>query len=128
YSRIRNVEAPVYLDGLRQTNGYYSPRADIFMLDQVEVLKGPGGSLYGAGAIGGLINQTTKRPLFETQGQVTASYGTWDRIQFGADLTGPLNQAGTLAGRLVVVGRSSDTQTDYVQDDRVLVAPSLTWK
>lgn len=128
YSRIRNVEVPIYLDGLRQTFGYYSPRTEIFQMEQVEVLKGPGGALYGAGAIGGLINQTSKRPQFETQGQVTASYGTWDRIQFGADLTGPLNEAGTLAGRLVVVGRSSDTQTDYVQDDRVLVAPALTWK
>lgn len=128
YSRIRNIEVPIYLDGLRQTNGYHSPRTEIYAMDQVEVLKGPGGSLYGAGAIGGLINQTSKRPLFETQGQVTASYGTWNRKQFGLDVTGALNEANTLAGRLVVLARDSDTQTDYVPDDRFLVSPSLTWK
>jgi iron complex outermembrane recepter protein len=128
YSRVRNVEAPIYLDGLRQTYGYYSPRTEIFMLDQVEVLKGPGGSLYGAGAIGGLINQTSKRPQFEAGGEVTASYGTWNRKQFGLDVTGPLNDAGTLAGRLVFTARNSDTQTDYIQDNRFLIAPSLTWR
>lgn len=128
YSRIRNVEVPIYLDGLRQTYGYYAPRTDIFMLDQVEVLKGPGGSLYGAGAIGGLINQTSKRPQFEAGGEVTASYGTWNRFQAGLDVTGPLNQAGTVAGRLVAVMRNSDTQVDHIQDNRFLIAPSLTWR
>lgn len=128
YSRIRNIEVPIYLDGLRQSYGYYAPRTDIFTMDQVEVIKGPGGSLYGSGAIGGLINQTSKRPQFEASGQATVSYGTWNRFQAGLDVTGPLNEAGTLAGRLVTVFRNSDTQTDYVPDDRFLVAPSLTWR
>ncbi|WP_296600594.1 TonB-dependent siderophore receptor, partial [Phenylobacterium sp.] len=127
YSQVRGVEAPIYLDGLRQTFGYYMPRTDIRMLQQVEVLKGPGGSLYGAGTIGGLINQTSKRPGFKSAGEVSVSYGTFDRIEATADVTGPLNAAGTLAGRIVAVARDADTQTDYVRDDRILIAPSLTW-
>ncbi len=126
-SFVRGVEAPIYLDGLRQTFGYYSPRTDIHMLEQVEVLKGPGGSLYGSGAIGGLINQTSKRPQFTRAGEVSVSYGTHDRYEATADLTGPLDEAGTLAVRLVGVLRQSGTQTDYVDDDRFLLAPSLTW-
>jgi len=127
-SFVRGVEAPIYLDGLRQTFGYYSPRTDIRMLQQVEVLKGPGGSLYGAGALGGLINQTSKRPQFTQAGEVSISYGTFDRIEGTLDFTGPLNTAGTLAGRIVAVVRDSDTQTDYVPDDRIMIVPSLTWK
>ncbi|MBJ7413410.1 MAG: TonB-dependent siderophore receptor [Phenylobacterium sp.] len=126
-SFVRGVEAPIYLDGLRQTFGYYSPRTDIHMLEQVEVLKGPGGSLYGAGAVGGLINQTSKRPQFTRAGELSVSYGTHDRYEATADVTGPLDEAATLAVRLVGVLRQSGTQTDYVDDDRFLLAPSLTW-
>ncbi|OHB30388.1 MAG: hypothetical protein A2790_17410 [Phenylobacterium sp. RIFCSPHIGHO2_01_FULL_69_31] len=126
-SFVRGVEAPIYLDGLRQTFGYYSPRTDIHMLEQVEVLKGPGGSLYGSGAIGGLINQTSKRPQFTRAGEVSVAYGTHHRYEAAADVTGPLDEAGTLAVRLVGVLRESGTQTDYVEDDRFLLAPSLTW-
>lgn len=126
-SFVRGVEAPIYLDGLRQTFGYYSPRTDIHMLEQVEVLKGPGGSLYGSGAIGGLINQTSKRPQFTRAGEVSVAYGTHHRYEAAADVTGPLDEAGTLAVRLVGVLRESGTQTDYVDDDRFLLAPSLTW-
>jgi iron complex outermembrane receptor protein len=126
-SLVRGVEAPIYLDGLRQTFGYYSPRTDIHMLSQVEVLKGPAGSLYGAGVLGGLINQTSKRPQFTRSGEVSISYGSFDRIEGTLDVTGPLNAAGTLAGRIVAVVRDADTQTDYVPDDRILIVPSLTW-
>lgn len=127
-SFVRGVEAPIYLDGLRQTFGYYTPRTDIRMLQQVEVLKGPAGSLYGAGVLGGLINQTSKRPQFARSGEVSISYGTFDRIEGTLDFTGPLNEAGTLAGRIVAVVRDADTQTDYVPDDRIMIVPSLTWR
>jgi len=127
-SFVRGVEAPIYLDGLRQTFGYYSPRTDIHMLEQVEVLKGPGSSLYGAGTISGLINQTSKRPQFMRSGEVSVAYGTHDRFEATADVTGPLDAGATVAGRLVALFRDSGTQTDYVQDDRLLLAPSLTWK
>ncbi len=126
-SFVRGVDAPIYLDGLRQTFGYYMPRTDIRMLEQVEVLKGPGGSLYGAGSLGGLINQTSKRPAFTPAGELSISYGSFDRFEGVADFTGPLNAAGTLAGRVVAVVREADTQTDYVADDRVMIVPSLTW-
>jgi iron complex outermembrane receptor protein len=127
-SLVRGVEAPIYLDGLRQTFGFYTPRTEIYGLSQVEVLKGPAGSLYGSGVIGGLIDQTSKRPLFERQGAVTVSYGTFDRAQLSADVTGPLNDSRTLAARLVVVARDSNTQVDHVPDNRFMVAPSLTWR
>jgi iron complex outermembrane receptor protein len=126
-SFVRGVEAPIYLDGLRQTFGYYSPRTDIHMLGQVEVLKGPAGSLYGAGVLGGLINQTSKRPQFMRSGEASISYGSFNRIEGTLDVTGPLNAAGTLAGRIVAVVRDADTQTDYVPDDRIMLVPSLTW-
>ena len=39
-----------------------------------------------------------------------------------------MDEEGKWLYRLVAVGRDSDTQVDYVKDDRVVIAPSLTWK
>ena len=103
------------------------PRIDVHTLDRVEVLRGPSSVLYGQGASGGIVNIVSKRPLFETEGEVAVEYGSFDRKQARIDVTGPLDEAGTLAGRLVAVVRDANQQTDRIGDDRIVVSPSLTW-
>jgi iron complex outermembrane receptor protein len=67
--QVRNGEAPVALviDGVQMTSTDMIKQA-LVDLDQIEVLKGPQGALYGRNAIGGAINITTKRPTNELQG------------------------------------------------------------
>lgn len=125
---VRGVAPRYYLDGLRYDFGFYTPRNEIYALERLEVLKGPAGSLYGSGSVGGVVNQVSKRPLFGRAAEVGFLRGTYDRTQVEADATGTLDAAGTLAGRLVAVGRLSDTPTETVRDDRLLIAPSLTWR
>src|SRR5690606_30526934 len=55
-------------------------------------------------------------------------YGTHNRKQIQADFTGPLTEYGTCLYRLVAAGRKAETQVDYVPDDRIRAAPSLTWR
>jgi iron complex outermembrane receptor protein len=55
-------------------------------------------------------------------------YGSWDRKQASLDYTDALDANGTVAGRLVAVLRDANQQTRKIDDDRVLLAPSLTWK
>ena len=43
------------------------------------------------------------------------------------DVGGPLDASGNVLGRVVMVGRVADTQVDHVQDDRLYVAPSLSF-
>lgn len=129
WARIRGSDFAQYQDGLRMLFGFYNNvRPDLWNLERVEIIKGPASVLYGQGSFGGLVNLVSKRPLQTAQKQVELSLGSHNRKQLALDLTGPLNPEGTLLYRLVALGRDSDTQVDYVPDDRTLLAPSLTWK
>jgi iron complex outermembrane receptor protein len=128
--RVRGASPDIYLDGLRQAYGYYTSttRTEPYTLERLEVLRGPSGMLFGAGTAAGVINMVSKRPLQETQREVGVQFGSFGRKQIQADLTGPLNADGSLSYRLIALQRKSDTQVDYVPDDRSLIAPSLTWR
>lgn len=65
---------------------------DLFDIERIEVLKGPQGALYGAGAIGGAINIITKRPSNHIEGFAKASYGKNEAQRYVAGLSGPLVQ------------------------------------
>ncbi|MBL0923099.1 MAG: TonB-dependent receptor [Sphingomonadaceae bacterium] len=51
---------------------------ELFDIQQIEVLKGPQGALYGRNAAAGAIIITTKPPTDDLEGAATVSYGNWD--------------------------------------------------
>ncbi|MFT3976882.1 MAG: TonB-dependent siderophore receptor [Sphingomonas bacterium] len=124
-----------FVDGLRLPSGgqWTRPGFDPFALQQIEVLKGPSGALYGQTAPGGVVNIVTKRPNFTPHGEILfqgagftgLSHWNW---QFGADVTGPLDKEGTLAARLVGLARYGDTQVDDTKIGRYYISPSITWR
>jgi iron complex outermembrane receptor protein len=123
---VRGVSALQFRDGMRDVFSYYaSIRADPYNFDSVQVLRGPSSMLFGSGALGGIINLNSKLPEFMPAGEISVRYGSFDRFEALADVTGPLG--GDFAGRVVARVREADTQTDYVPDDRIMVSPSLTW-
>jgi iron complex outermembrane receptor protein len=128
--RVRGSSPDTYLDGLRQNYNWYTSTtpAEPYTLERIEVLRGPSGMLFGAGTVAGVVNMVSKRPLQEAQREVGVQLGSWSRKQLQADLTGPLTKDGEWSYRLVAVARDADTQTDYVQNDRRLIAPSLAWR
>ncbi len=118
-----------YQDGLLRVYGTYNTsRPDPYTLERVEFLRGPTSVLYGQGSVGGVLNLTSKRPQAETLREVQVQVGNHARKQIAADLTGALDKDGQWLYRLVAVGRNSGTQVDHVDDDRLVFAPSLTWK
>lgn len=126
-SFIRGVDPLQFRDGMRDLFSYYaSIRADPYNFSRVEVVRGPASVLFGAGTTGGLVNLVSKIPQFDTAGEVSLRYGSFDRKEALADITGPLLPG--LAGRVVARVRDSGTQTDFVPDARVLLAPSLLWQ
>lgn len=62
--KIRGFDAgaDVFVDGVRDAG---SQTRDVFALEQVEVLMGPGGAFAGRGSAGGSVNLATKRPKLE---------------------------------------------------------------
>ncbi|MDH4990669.1 TonB-dependent siderophore receptor [Aquamicrobium lusatiense] len=79
------------------------------MYDRVEVVRGATGLMEGAGNPSASINLVRKRPTDTFQGEVTTSAGSWDNYLGTLDLSGPLNEAKTLRGRIVTSLNDSDT-------------------
>ncbi|TKD49875.1 TonB-dependent siderophore receptor [Sphingomonas baiyangensis] len=123
---IRGLNALQFRDGMRDIFSFYaSIRADPYNFSSVQVLRGPSSMLFGQGALGGLINLNSKLPSRVATGEVAVRYGSFDRFEALADVTGPITEG--LAARIVARMRDSGTQTDFVPDDRVMISPSVTW-
>lgn len=119
-----------YRDGLqlKESNFVLFTGLDPYGAERYEILRGPASVLYGQAAPGGLINYVSKRPTEEKVNEISFSAGSFDRYEGKFDLSGPLNADKTLLYRLVGLVRDGNTQIDFVKDDRIFIAPSITWK
>jgi len=113
------------VDGLRQTFGLNDQPDAIASIERIEVLKGPAGALYGRGGLGATVNIVTKDPLPERRIAASISTGTGGLIQPTLDVTGPLNAAGSVRGRLIGDYEKRDTATDFVNLKRWQIAGAL---
>lgn len=89
-------------DGIRQNTASQSSRTvDSFLLDRVEILKGPASLMFGEGAIGGAVNYLSKAPSATPRGELLASVGAWDTYRLGLGWGGPLplGKTGTVTSR-----------------------------
>ncbi len=118
-----------YLDGLRLmplgTLGFFG--MEPYGAERMEVLKGPASVLYGQNSPGGIVNFVSKRPSADAVRGMELSVGSHARRQAAFDLGGPVGDDGTVSYRLVGLARAADQQIDFMRDDRVYLAPSLTW-
>lgn len=83
----------------------------IFDMEQVEVIRGPQGTLFGRNTTAGIVKFNSRRPTHETNGYVSGSYGTYGTGDFEAAVGGSLIQD-VLSGRMSVLYRSRDNWID----------------
>ncbi len=114
-------------DGLRLQGNRYDTTTEPYGLERTEVFRGPSSILYGENAPGGLVNLVSKRPTETPQGEAKFTYGSNNRRQLSLDVSGPLTDDNRILGRVVMLGRNADTQVDSVPDDRIYIAPSMTF-
>ncbi len=133
-SQIRNVDptVAVMIDGVLSTTSL-SFSQDLYDIQQIEVLKGPQGALYGRNASGGAINITTRQPKPEMEAVVRGGFGNGDNKTVSAVLSGPLGGE-KLLGRLVTAYQDAEGWRDNVATgDKVdpyenrTVAGKLLW-
>jgi iron complex outermembrane recepter protein len=128
---IRGFQPVLYLDGMQLPYGtqlFGRPMLDPFMLERVEVLKGPSSSLYGQVAPGGLINLVSLLPPSTPTHMVEFLADSFGRAQIGFDVGGPTDPKGDLLYRITGVVHDGGTQIDDVNDFRGVISPSFTWK
>jgi len=133
FIRLRGFDATttgLYRDGLQLRNPRFAVgyNIELYGAERIDVLRGPASVLYGQGSPGGLINYVSKRPKPFAFGEAELELGSFDQVQGQFDFGAPIGESGALAYRLTGLVRDSDTQVDFVNNDRVFIAPSLTWR
>ncbi|MFC5353710.1 TonB-dependent siderophore receptor [Azospirillum himalayense] len=128
---FRQSTESVLIDGLRSGFNPYGLEYEPFGVERVEVLKGPASAIYGAMPPGGAIALTSKRPTGQPLHRLQLQGGSHDRRQVTADIGDRIGDRidaeGSLRYRLTVLSRRSGTQVDHTPDDRLYVAPALSW-
>jgi len=129
--RGSNTYAPQYLDGISFASGSsgvtIAPQIDPWLLDRVELIKGPASVLYGQSNPGGLISMTSKRPTAESLHQVEFGVGTNNQREAAFDFSGKANKDGTVLYRFTGIGSARDGQEQFVEEERYAIAPALTF-
>src|SRR5580698_5333528 len=140
-SQARNSEpsVAVLVDGVLETNPYEFTQG-LYDIQQIEVLKGPQGALYGRDAIGGAIIIRTADPSdhFEATTRLGIGNGMSEKAQVA--VSGPIDDAGTLRYRASLnfyntdgylentyLDRKADPYRDYTGRLRLLWTPSDDW-
>lgn len=121
------------------------------MTDTLEVLKGPAGVSFGQGDPGGTLNIVTKRPVADPFTELGFTLGSHDLYRSTLDWNGTLlsepapssspssgksgksvqpaaaGERAVLQGRLNAAYQNSGSYRDFVDSERFLIAPSVTW-
>ncbi|MGF6574212.1 iron complex outermembrane receptor protein [Paraburkholderia sp. GAS333] len=127
---VRGFDADTYWNGLKLLgNGMYSvPQLDPFMMDRIEVLKGPVSVLYGQASAGGVLDQESKLPTRTPLHEVGVEFGNYAHKQATFDFSGPLDADGHYLYRLTAIARDEEGQVNTTRNERIAIAPSFTWR
>lgn len=129
--KVRGFNAAISVDGV-VLPGFLSGSEPAINIEQVDVVKGPTGSLYGSGQfsgsgnVGGAIAITSKAPDQVESRQIGFRVGSWGDQAVYFDLNQPLNEQ--FAIRLVGQEQRAESEADRVTSKQRFLAPSLSWR
>lgn len=125
---VRGFVPRQFIDGLAApvSTTIQSVGVDLYAFESFEILKGPASVLYGSAPPGGIYNQTSRRASFDFGGEAQVKYGMYDYKSVSASVTGAVSE--DLAVRFTALGIDKDAERRKVDQQRVLFAPTFTWK
>ncbi|GAA0426862.1 TonB-dependent receptor [Cocleimonas flava] len=111
-----NPSVGLYIDGMDFSRSGGS--ATLFDVDQIEVIRGPQGTKYGANALAGIINIHSTEPTNERSGKIEATLGNYGKQSLGIAAGGPLIKD-KLLGRFSLHTNQSDgfMENDFLDRD-----------
>ena len=120
---------PKYLDGLSfgSTASSQTGVVDPWLLERVELVRGPASVLYGQVNPGGLISMTSKRPTLQDINKVQFRTGNRHLAEAAFDVGGKLSDDGRLLYRVNGIGYTQHNQVRDYKESRIAIAPALTW-
>ena len=110
-----NPSVGVVMDGIDLSN--IGAAATMMDAQQVEVLRGPQGTVYGSNALAGLINIRSQDPTTTTQGDIEATLGNYNSRSLTAAVGGAINES--VGYRVAMQSNRSDgfIENDYLNKD-----------
>ncbi|MBA4992761.1 TonB-dependent receptor [Pseudomonas aeruginosa] len=125
---VRGIGNNPASDGLEGSAGIYLDNVylgrpgmavfDLLDIEQLELLRGPQGTLFGKNTTAGVLNISTRAPTFTAERTVEVSGGQDGYFQGRGTVSGPLGE--TLAGRLSVYRTRDDGYIKNIHDDNYL--------
>jgi iron complex outermembrane receptor protein len=110
----------MFKNGTRVNSGVFP---EVSALERVEVLKGSNAMLYGNASAGAVVNMITKKPRFNTGGNLGMSVGSWNSYKPTVDFYGPLSDK--IAYRFNGAYEYAESFRDFVKSNKVYVNPSF---
>ncbi len=121
----------VYLDQIYTSEIGVLGRASSLTTQQVDVLRGPQGTLFGRNATGGAVSVTSKRPTEEFEHELRATGGNYGTFNWGGASSGPITDG--LGYRVYAYGDSHDGYVknqggkDIFDEDHTGFGAQLSW-
>jgi catecholate siderophore receptor len=116
-----STTADFYVDGIRDDAQIFR---DLYNLERVEVLKGPGGMVFGRGGAGGVVNRVFKRPSFGRIAEAEFTVGSHSQLRGSVDVGNKINDAA--AWRLNAMAEKADSFRNGADMKRYAINPTLT--
>ena len=82
------------------------------------MVRGATGLLGGIGQPSATINMVRKRPTSDFAASIQGSAGSWDNYRTEVDVSGPMNEQGTLRGRMVTAYQTANSFVDRLSTER----------
>tara|TARA_B100001765_G_scaffold160452_1_gene104586 strand:- start:178 stop:2265 length:2088 start_codon:yes stop_codon:yes gene_type:complete len=126
YIRGFRADNAQYINGLRQGRYFGAIGQELYGVQQIEVLRGPSSSLYGAGSPLGVINLVQKRAQDGDFGEAGIGYGSTGSAQAFFDMNRAPSDA--LSWRLTGIRRDDSTQIEDLTDRGGYLAGAMRWR
>lgn len=128
YYNLRGFNVRSYIRN--GANGYLSAEMDPANLEQLSVIKGPSGTLFGSSLVsfGGLINRITKKPMDSTFAEVGFAAGTYGFYRINTDINTHLDKAHKMLFRFNGAYTDQSSFQDAGFSRTIFVAPSFAYR
>lgn len=106
--------------GVPFTFGNVMGDMDTWLYDSVEVVRGANGLISPTGNPSATINFIRKRPTYDFQAKGSVTFGSWSTRRINGDVSGPVNEAGTLRARVVAAQEQGDSYLDRYSKEKTV--------
>ena len=117
------------VDGIGQPLdwGFQAGALDLAIYDRIEAIRGANGLTTAVGNPSATLNYIRKRPTQDFSLAASAGYGSWDTRRLTADVSGPLNDSGTVKARFVYANTDGGSHLDYYDVNRNVYYAIGSW-